>query len=75
MDNKYMSLIKSAVNKSMDYDKINGRLYDKFPIARKIMVELGDSIHSFAADALAGFIQKAWDKKVDTTIRPEVDMD
>jgi site-specific recombinase XerD len=72
-DNKYMSLKKSAVNKSMDCDKINERLYDKLHIARKLIVELGDSINSVDADTLSGYIRKAWDKKVETKIREEVE--
>lgn len=37
------------------------------------IAELGDSINSVDADTLAGYIWKAWDKKVDTKIREDVD--
>ena len=37
------------------------------------IAELGDSINSVDADTLAGYIRKAWDKKVDTKNREDVD--
>jgi len=52
---------------------INERLCDKLYVARKLIFEFNDSYNSVDADTLSGYIRKAWDKKVDTKIREEVD--
>ncbi|MCM4168434.1 Tyrosine recombinase XerC [Arenibacter antarcticus] len=73
-NDKSMQIKKSAhKNNHIDCDKANENIYDKLHIARKLIVELGDSINSINADTLVGYIRKAWDKKVDTKIREEVD--
>jgi integrase len=60
-------------NNHIDCDKANEKIYDKLHAAHKLIVELGDSINSVDADTLVVYIRKAWDKKVDTKIRDEVD--
>ncbi len=73
-DDKYMRMKKSVFkNNHIDCDKANEKIYDKLHAAHKLIVELGDSINSVDADTLVGYIRKAWDKKVDTKIRDDVD--
>jgi len=73
-DDKYMRMKKSVFkNNHIDCDRANEKIYDKLHTAHKLIVELGDSINSVDADSLVGYIRKAWDKKVDTKIRDEVD--
>ena len=73
-DDRAMGLKKSVtINKEIDCDKINENIYDQLYIARKLITELGKSINSVDCNMLVELIKKAWDKKVDTKIRQEVD--
>ncbi|RAJ15918.1 tyrosine-type recombinase/integrase [Arenibacter echinorum] len=72
-DDKYMRMKKSAFkNNHIDCDKANESIYDKLHIARKLIVDLGESIEGLDPDVLVEYIRKAWDKKVVTKIREEV---
>ncbi len=73
-DDKMMKIKKSAVgNEDIDCCEVNEIIYDKLHIARKLIVELGESINSIDSDILVEYIKKAWDKTVDTKIRQEVE--
>src|SRR5690606_7938844 len=73
-DERTMRLKKSVVsNKNIDCDKINESIYDQLHIARKLILDLGESINSIDSDMLVVNIKKAWDKKIDTKIRQEID--
>jgi len=73
-DDKLMKIKKSvAGNEYIDCSEVNEIIYDKLYIARKFIVELGDSIDLIGPDILVGFIRKAWDKSGDINIRQEVE--
>ena len=65
---------KSAfTNNHIDCERANEEIYEKLHMAHMLIAELGDSINSVDADTLVGYIRKAWDKKVDTKNREDVD--
>ena len=65
---------KSAFkNNHIDCERANEEIYEKLHMAHMLIAELGDSINSVDADTLVGYIRKAWDKKVDTKNREDVD--
>lgn len=73
-DDKLMKIKKSvAGNEYIDCSEVNEIIYDKLHIARKFIVELGDSIDLIGPDILVGFIRKAWDKSGDINVRQEVE--
>lgn len=73
-DDKLMKIKKSgAGNERIDCSEVNEIIYDKLHIARKLIVELGESINLIGPDILVGFIKKAWDKAVGISIREEVE--
>ncbi|GBF17985.1 MULTISPECIES: tyrosine-type recombinase/integrase [Arenibacter] len=73
-DDKLMKIKKSAANNEhFDCSEVNEIIYDKLHIARKLIVELDESIDLIGPDILVGFIRKAWKKTNDITIRQEVE--
>ena len=73
-DDRYMRMKKSAFkNNHIDCDKANEKIYDQLHTAHKLITNIGDSIDSLDADTLVQYIRLAWDKKVDTKIRDDVD--
>ena len=73
-DDRYMRMKKSAFkNSHMDCDKANEKMYDQLHTAHKLITDIGDSINSVDVDTLVQYIHQAWDKKVDTKIRDDVD--
>ncbi|MCM4164626.1 MULTISPECIES: site-specific integrase [unclassified Arenibacter] len=73
-DDRYMRMKKSAFkNSHIDCDKANEKIYDQLHIAHKIITDIGDSIDSVDAGTLVQYLRLAWDKKVDTKIRDDVD--
>ncbi|WP_437369250.1 tyrosine-type recombinase/integrase [Maribacter litoralis] len=70
---KRMELKKSVlVNADIDCDVINEDLYDKLHIARKLIVDLGESIHELTPDTLVAYMRAAWDDSLDSIIKKKV---
>ena len=73
---KRMELKRSViVNADVDCDIVNEDIYDKLHIARKLIVDLGESIHQLTPDTLVDYIRAAWDDNLDSIIKKKVSND
>ena len=71
---KRMELKKSViVNADIDCDVVNEDIYDKLHIARKLIVDLGESIGQLTSDTLVHYIRATWDNTLDSIIKKKVD--
>ncbi|GAA4302249.1 hypothetical protein GCM10023163_25290 [Aestuariibaculum suncheonense] len=69
-DDKLFKLKKSALaNKNQDCDFINKELYERLHKSRKIIMELGESIHTTSVDNLVEHIKLSWDQKEGSVIK------
>ncbi|CAG2535035.1 Site-specific recombinase XerD [Maribacter dokdonensis] len=70
---KRTELKKSVlVNADIDCDTVNEDIYDKLHTARKLIVDLGESIHQLTPDTLVDYIRAAWDDSLDSIVKKRV---
>lgn len=69
-DSNNMKLRKSAVvNKDLDCDLINREIGNKLNLARKLVIELGDTLDEISVDTVVENIKKKWDTEIDSELR------
>lgn len=73
-NDKRMILKKSAIaNIDLDCSKINEEIYDRLHLARKVIVDLGESVNKITPDTLVDYIKLAWDDNLDSIVKDKAD--
>lgn len=69
-DSKNMKLKKSAfVNKEIDCDSINREIANKVNLAKKLTIDLGETLNDVSVNTLVENIKKIWDGEKDSELR------
>lgn len=69
-DSENMRLKKSAIaNKDVDCDIINREISNKLNLAKKLIIDLGETLNDVTVDTVVENIKKIWDGKKDSEVR------
>lgn len=65
---------KSALaNKNLNCEKINAELDKKLYLAKELLYEIGESVHSSTVDSLVYHIKEKWDYNPDSDIKKKIE--
>ncbi|MEX0315147.1 MAG: hypothetical protein AB3N18_13295, partial [Allomuricauda sp.] len=72
-DNSNLKLRKSALaNKNQNCDYVNKVIFERLHIAKKLIHDLGDTLHTISVDVLVEHIKIAWTETEDSTIKRKI---